>query len=93
VEASLRTLIVILVVGSVLGNSTTYHSITPVGAFALIVAEDVLDRYLVLRAERRVKNPVVRLLLRVVLNPGRTAANTARGRALWARDGRALTWR
>jgi hypothetical protein len=69
------------------------HVITPVGAFALIVAEDVLDRYFVLWAERRVKNPVVRLLLRVVLNPGRTAANTARGRALWARDGRPLTWR
>lgn len=69
------------------------YVITPVGALGLIVAEDALDRYLVQWAERRVKNPLLRIGIRFAANPGRTMANTASGRYPWHRDGRPLNWR
>jgi hypothetical protein len=69
------------------------YVITPVGALGLIVAEDALDRYLVQWAERRVKNPLLRIGIRFAANPGRTMANTASGRFPWHRDGRPLNWR
>ena len=69
------------------------YVITPVGALGLIVAEDALDRYLVQWAERRVKNPLLRIGIRFAANPGRTMANTASGRVPWHRDGRPLNWR
>jgi hypothetical protein len=69
------------------------HVVTPVGAFALIVAEDTLDRFFVKWVEGRVRNPVVRALIRLGMNPGRTLSNTASGRTPWSREGRPLTWR
>jgi hypothetical protein len=69
------------------------HVVTPVGAFALIVAEDALDRYVVKWAERRVKNQILRIAIRFAANPGRTLANTASGRVPWHRDGRPVNWR
>jgi hypothetical protein len=66
------------------------YVVTPVGAFVLIVAEDALDRYVVKWAERRVKNPLLRIGMRFAANPGRTMANTASGRLPWHRDGRPL---
>lgn len=69
------------------------YVITPVGALGLIVAEDALDRYLVQWAERRVRNPLLRIGIRFAANPGRTMANTASGRAPWHRDGRPINWR
>jgi hypothetical protein len=69
------------------------YVITPVGALGLIVAEDALDRYLVQWAERRVKNPLLRIGIRFAANPGRTMANTASGRVPWHRDGRPINWR
>jgi hypothetical protein len=69
------------------------HIVTPVGAFALIVAEDALDRYVVKWAERRVKNQILRIAIRFAANPGRTLANTASGRVPWHRDGRPVNWR
>jgi hypothetical protein len=69
------------------------HVITPVGAFGLIVAEDALDRFFVKWVEARVRNPVFRATLRLVMNPGRTLSNSATGRAPWAREARPLTWR
>jgi hypothetical protein len=68
------------------------HVVTPVGAFGLIVAEDALDRYLVRWVERRVGNRAARASLRLILNPGRTMANTVSGRAPWYRPGRPLAW-
>jgi hypothetical protein len=69
------------------------HVVTPVGAFGLIVAEDALDRFLVKWIEERTGNRVVRALLRLALNPGRTLSNSSTGRAPWHRDGRPLNWR
>jgi hypothetical protein len=68
------------------------HVITPVGAFGLIVGEDALDRYVVLPVEGRTGNRVWRAVLRLVFNPGRALANTARGRAPWYRPDRSLDW-
>lgn len=69
------------------------HVVTPVGAFGLIVAEDALDRFFVKWVEQKVRNPFVRALIRLGMNPGRTLSNTASGRAPWSREGRPLTWR
>jgi len=69
------------------------YVVTPAGALGLIVAEDALDRYVVQWAERRVKNPILRIGMRFAANPGRTMANTASGRLPWHRDGRPLNWR
>jgi hypothetical protein len=69
------------------------HVVTPTGAFGLIVAEDVLDRYLVQWAEHRIHNRFLRVVIRLVANPGRTLSNTASGKPPWHRPDRALTWR
>jgi hypothetical protein len=69
------------------------HVVTPVGAFGLMVAEDALDRYLVLWAERRIHHPLARGALRFAANPGRTLSNAASGRLPWHRPDRSLTWR
>jgi hypothetical protein len=64
--------------------------ITPIGAYGLLVAEDFLDRYLVQWSERGVKNPLLRMLIRMAANPGRTLSNSAGGRAPWHREGRPI---
>ena len=69
------------------------HVVTPTGAFGWIVAEDVLDRFFVRWVERRTRNRVSRIVLRLILNPGRALSNGASGRAPWHRDGRPLNWR
>jgi uncharacterized coiled-coil protein SlyX len=69
------------------------HVVTPLGAFGLIVAEDALDRFLVTKLEGRIRHPLARAVLRLVMNPGRTLSNTAAGRSPWSRDGRPLKWR
>ena len=66
------------------------HLVTPAGALAIIVAEDALDRYLILRIESWTRNPVLRGFARTLLNPSRTLSNTAQGRVPWARAGRSL---
>lgn len=68
------------------------HVVTPAGAFGLIVAEDALDRYVVKWLEERTKNRLVRLLIRLAFNPGRTLSNTATGRPPWHRPDRSLSW-
>jgi hypothetical protein len=50
-----------------------------------MVAEDVPDRYLVVRIESRTRNWLVRLLTRMALNPSQTLSNTAQGRVPWSR--------
>lgn len=69
------------------------HVVTPVGAFGLIVAEDVLDRFFVKWVEARTTNRVWRASLRLIFNPGRTFANAASGRLPWYREGRPLGWK
>lgn len=69
------------------------HVVTPVGAYALIVAEDALDRFVVKWLEARVGNQFARMLIRLAANPGRTLSNGTMGRPPWYRDGRPLNWR
>lgn len=66
------------------------HVVTPVGAFGWIVAEDALDRYFVKWFESRVGNRAARMLVRLVLNPGRALSNSSSGRVPWHREGRPL---
>ena len=61
---------------------------TPVAGFGLITLEDVLDRYVVSKLERRTSNRVIRLLVRSVLNPDRSFANVLRLKYPWHRDNR-----
>ncbi len=67
------------------------HVVTPGGAFALLVAEDALDRYFLQWFERHVRNKYARASLRMIFNPSRTMANVAELRAPWERTGRPLT--
>lgn len=67
------------------------HVVTPVGALGFIVAEDALDRYLIVRIERWTSNRVLRAIARAALNPSRTLSNTAQGRLPWFRVGRPLS--
>jgi hypothetical protein len=62
------------------------HIVTPIGGFGVMVAEDALDRYLLIPLERRIGNGVVRATLRTVLNPSRAMANTASARSPWYRE-------
>lgn len=61
------------------------HVVTPAGALGFMVAEDAIDRYLILRIEGWTTNRAVRVISRVVLNPSRTMSNAAQGRAPWYR--------
>ena len=53
-----------------------------------MVGEDALDRYVIKRIERRVRNPYIRLLARSTLNPTRGYANTLALRRPQTRDSR-----
>jgi hypothetical protein len=66
------------------------HIVTPAGALGFMVAEDALDRYLVVRIESWTRNWLLRVLARMALNPSRTLSNTAQGRAPWSRPVRPL---
>jgi hypothetical protein len=66
------------------------HVMTPAGAFGLIIAEDWLDRAVVTPFESRVRNPLVRMLTRMALNPSRSFALVAQGEMPWERRRRRL---
>lgn len=68
----------------------TDHVITPLGGTAWMVAEDAIDRFLVRWVERRTRQPLVRIVARMVFNPSRSVANVAQGAAPWHRDARGL---
>ena len=66
------------------------HVITPVGALGFMVAEDAIDRLLIVRIESWTRNKVIRGLARTVLNPSRTLSNGVQGREPWWRPVRPL---
>ena len=66
------------------------HVVTPAGALGFMVAEDALDRYLIVRIESWTGNRFLRAAARMALNPSRTLSNTAQGRPPWARVVRPL---
>lgn len=59
--------------------------ITPLGGLTWIVAEDMLDRFVVRPFEKKSRSPVKIGLIRVLLNPARSLANLLRLRAPWHR--------
>jgi hypothetical protein len=59
---------------------------TPTGGFAVMLAEDALDRYLVRKWESRTESLRMRAFYRVALNPCRAFANVLRGKSPWFRD-------
>lgn len=66
------------------------HVVTPVMGFALMAAEDALDRYVVLLFEDHFDNRVARATVRLLFNPARLMANLAQGRSPWYRPDRPL---
>jgi hypothetical protein len=66
------------------------HVITPAGAFAFTVGEDVLDRYFISLVERHTQNRLVRAVVRILFNPSRSLANVTEGRSPWFRPDRPL---
>ncbi len=66
------------------------HVVTPAGALGFMIAEDALDRFLLIRIEGWTRNRVVRAAARMALNPSRTLSNTAQGRTPWFRPARPL---
>lgn len=66
------------------------HVVTPAGALAFMVAEDAVDRYVIVKIESWTRNRLLRALARMALNPSRTLSNTAQGRAPWSRPVRPL---
>ena len=71
-----------------LHGKQTYVDIvmTPTAGLGLLVAEDVLDRYVIERIERRTDSKYARIFSRMAFNPTRTAANLLRFKKPWHRD-------
>jgi hypothetical protein len=68
------------------------YVVTPTGAFGLVIAEDVLDKFFVEWVERHTRNRVWRASLRLIFNPTRAMSNTAAGHLPWYRPDRTLAW-
>lgn len=63
---------------------------TPAGGLGIMLAEDLLDRFVIQKVEDRTHSRVVRAALRMFLNPSRATANVSAMRAPWYRVGRAM---
>jgi hypothetical protein len=66
------------------------HVMTPIGGFAIMVGEDILDRFVVKSIERRTDSVVLRAMSRMLLNPARATANVAAVQTPWYRADRPL---
>jgi hypothetical protein len=66
------------------------HVMTPIGGLAIMVGEDMLDRFVVQGIERRTDSIVLRAMSRMLLNPARATANVAAVQAPWYRADRPL---
>jgi hypothetical protein len=60
--------------------------VTPTLGTAMLVGEDILDRYIVSWGEKKTNNSFVKKLIRLVLNPTRSGANLLRFKTPWHRD-------
>jgi hypothetical protein len=74
-------------------NGWVDHVVTPAGALALTVAEDVLDQYFIEFIEQKTRNRWLQMVVRVAVNPGRSLANVSQGRMPWFRFARPLEQR
>jgi hypothetical protein len=68
------------------------YVVTPAGGFAILLAEDALDRFLVRWVEARTHNRFYRASMRMLFGPARALANAATNKAPWQRDNRPLDW-
>ena len=66
------------------------HVVTPAGAFAFMVLEDVVDEHVILKLERATGNVVLRAAIRIALNPARSMSAMAQGQMPWTRADRQL---
>jgi hypothetical protein len=66
------------------------HVMTPTGGFAVMLGEDMVDRFLLPRLEQRVGSSVVRAALRISLTPSRATANVMSLRTPWHRAERPI---
>jgi hypothetical protein len=64
--------------------------VTPIGGFGWMIAEDILDRFVIRKVERKSERKGLIRFLRVALNPTRSFANLMRFRLPWYRRGREL---
>src|SRR5262245_22581924 len=64
------------------------HVVTPVFGLGWMVAEDIMDKFVITRIESRVSNPWVRTLARSFLSPTRSYAKLMAFRRPWERDTR-----
>jgi hypothetical protein len=68
------------------------YVVTPAGAFALVVGEDLMDRYFVRWVETHTNNRLARASLRMLFGPSRTLANMSEHHLPWYRSDRPLDW-
>lgn len=73
------------------GTGLTDFIMTPFGGTAVMVGEDVVDKYVIERLERHVHNRYLVATMRCFMNPTRSAANFFSFEAPWHRDSRPLT--
>lgn len=66
--------------------------ITPTLGTGWLVGEDILDRYVIEKLERKTSNRFLQMMLRG-LNPARSFSNMLRGKVPWHRDTRGGVWR
>lgn len=60
--------------------------VTPTVGTAMLVSEDAIDRFVMIRIERSTENFYVRIFARMLLSPTRTVANLFRFKNPWHRD-------
>ena len=60
--------------------------VTPTIGTAMLVGEDILDRYVVSWGEKKINNSILKKMLRLALNPTRAGANLLRFKVPWHRD-------
>jgi hypothetical protein len=70
------------------GMGTVDLVMTPTIGTAWLIAEDMIDRYVIRRFEGRTHNLVLWVALRSLLNPARSSANIFRFQKPWRRDNR-----
>lgn len=71
-----------------LSGKQTYVDIvmTPTAGIAMLITEDLVDRYVIKKIERYSQNLYLKALSRMLLNPTRTMANLLRLKTPWYRD-------
>jgi hypothetical protein len=79
-------------VGKVRGTAGAVDLVmTPVGGMGWIVAEDAVDKHLIMKLEDGSSDGMKRFV-RIIFNPNRSVANVLRLKKPWWRDTRPMSW-